>query len=467
MLAEQISSRATGRPHRRRPGHTIRAAITTLLILFLLATPAAAEEPQGPLVLVTSFPPSLFEPFCAAFTARHPGVTILVRSKKTSAALTFIAERPEEPADLIWASAPDAFELLRDAGHLEQAFAALGAATPRFDDYPLDDPLGHYRGFALSGYGLMWNRPYLERLALPPPGTWNELTLPQYAGHVAITAPSRSGTMHLIVESILQSQGWEEGWATLLRLSGNLATITARSFGVPEGVVAGRFGVGATIDFFGLAAKATGAPVDFLYPEETLFLPASIGVVKRCRNRPAALAFVDFLLSAEGQALLCSPPISRLPISPAAYAAAPAGYPNPFRMERKPPSPPFDAGLSRHRYHLVNTLFDTMITYRQQPLRRAWRAVHQVERELLRQGRTDLRRQLERARKLLLQMPVSRDESRSEEMAGVFQRRSPGMTLSSPQNILEEQWRDFAAANIDLARLILTELLDSLGAAKP
>jgi phosphoglycerate transport regulatory protein PgtC len=448
MLAQKISCRQA----------------LALLLLFLLAVAAgpARAEPRGSLVIVTSFPPSMFAPFCAAFEARYPEVTTLVRSKKTAAALTFIAERPEEPADLVWASAPDAFELLRDGGHLEAAFPPLGEATARFDGYPLDDPQGYYRGFALSGYGLMWNRPYLQRLELPPPSSWAELALPRYAGHVAITTPSRSGTMHLIVETILQSQGWEEGWATLLQLAGNLATITARSFGVPEGVVAGRFGIGATIDFFGLAAKASGAPVDFVYPEGTLFLPASIALAKRSANREAAMAFVDFVLSGEGQSLLCQPEISRLPISSAAYATAPAGFPNPYTMKRDWPALTFDVGVSRLRYHLVNALFDSMLTYRQQPLRRVWTTVHRVEAELQHRHRPELHQPLATVKKLLVLMPVSDEESRAGELAGIFRRRSPGMASSSPQTILERQWQEFAGAHLEEAELLLAEILDSL-----
>ena len=40
--------------------------------------------------------------------------------------------------------------------------------------------------------------------------------------------------------------------------------------------------------------------------------------------------------SGEGQRLLFDPKISRLPVLPALYAKAPAGYPNPFSGKIKP-----------------------------------------------------------------------------------------------------------------------------------
>lgn len=70
-----------------------------------------------------------------------------------------------------------------------------------------------------------------------------------------MSAPSRSGTTHLTVEAILQGKGWQEGWATLKSISGNFKTVTERSFGVPDGVNSGSFGLGIVIDFFGLSSK--------------------------------------------------------------------------------------------------------------------------------------------------------------------------------------------------------------------
>jgi ABC-type Fe3+ transport system substrate-binding protein len=56
----------------------------------------------------------------------------------------------------------------------------------------------------------------------------------KYFNHLVISAPSRSGTTHLTVETILQAYGWEKGWALLLNAGGNMGSITDRSFGVPS-----------------------------------------------------------------------------------------------------------------------------------------------------------------------------------------------------------------------------------------
>ena len=51
-----------------------------------------------------------------------------------------------------------------------------------------------------------------------------------------------------------------------------------------------------------LRAKADGAKVEFVYPEEgSLVITEPIGMVKDCANSDQAKAFIDYILSEEGQ----------------------------------------------------------------------------------------------------------------------------------------------------------------------
>jgi len=114
-------------------------------------------------------------------------------------------------------------------------------------------------------------------------------------------------------------------------MAGNSAQVTERSFGVPDGINNGQFGAGPVIDFFGLAGKNSGFPVEFVYPAVTSIVPANIALVAGGKNTVEAKKFVQFALSQAGQELLLQPAISRLPVLP--YAALgskiPAGYPDP------------------------------------------------------------------------------------------------------------------------------------------
>ena len=307
-------------------GH--RLALAALLTLPAIAH---AQQLEDKLVIVTSFSKDLTAPFAQAFEKKHPGTRVEVQNRNTAAAVAFIRETRSSPPDIMWASAPDAFEVLKKNSLLQKYAPKAQGLAAKVGTYPVNDPDGFYVGFAASGYGIMYNTRYLRANSLPAPKEWDDLKKPVYFGHVGISAPSRSGTTHLTVETILQGEGWDKGWASLLEIGGNLAQVSDRSFGVPDAVNSGQYGIGIVIDFFGLSAKASGFPVEFVYPTVTTIVPANVGIIANAKNPKAAEAFVEFLLSEEGQQILLDPKIQRLPVRPATYDKAPAGYPNPFK----------------------------------------------------------------------------------------------------------------------------------------
>jgi phosphoglycerate transport regulatory protein PgtC len=355
-----------------------RSLSALILSLVLAAGPVwAANE----VVVLTSFPKELFETYKKAFEAATPGVKVVTKQQQTNQAVTYLRETKAKPdADIFWASSVDAFVTLKQEGLLDKTEIPrdIAARIPaKVADFPVHDPDGFYYGFAISGYGLMWNTRYLQAHKLPAPKEWVDLTDPRYFGHLVMSAPSRSGTTHLTVEVILQAYGWDKGWALLLNAGGNMATITERSFGAPEAVISGQSGIGVVIDFFGLSAIASGQPVDFVYPSLTAVVPASIAKVKGGPNADNAMKFISFVLSDAGQTLLFTQEVARLPVVPALYAKAPKGYPNPFQL--KLGGVKFDAKLSSARVNLVNALFDQLVTFRHAELKSAWNAIYQAQ----------------------------------------------------------------------------------------
>ena len=111
-------------------------------------------------------------------------------------------------------------------------------------------------------------------------------------------------------------------------------------------------------------------------------VPANVGIIANAKNQKAAEAFVEFLLSEEGQQILLDPKIQRLPVRPASYAKAPAGYPNPFSDKSLGAKVKFDADISEARYELVNSLFDRLITFRLKELNAAWKAIQDAEKKI-------------------------------------------------------------------------------------
>lgn len=289
------------------------------------------------MTVVTSLSQEMMRAYRVAFERQHPGIRLEIVAKSTAELLREVEQRPAgKRPDIVWASSIEAFVLLARKGLLQPAPELRNPQVPaKVGPHALNDASGRYFGQSLSGYGVMWNSDYLRQRQIREPQEWQDLAQPAYAGHVVLSAPSRSGTTHLMVESMLQGLGWEQGWALLLQLAGNAAEITPDSYAVPRGIARGSYGAGLVIDAFGLAAKYSGMPVDFAYATMAPVLPASIGLVAGALNPDEAKRFMAFTLSPPGQQLLLDPRINRLPVLPAAVLHMPAGYPDPYLQAQR------------------------------------------------------------------------------------------------------------------------------------
>jgi ABC-type Fe3+ transport system substrate-binding protein len=421
--------------------------LLSALTLCLTTSSLQAKE----LVIVTSFPKELFENYKKAFEAKYPGINVVINSKQTNAGVTYLRETKAKPeADIFWVSAPDAFQTLKNDGLLEKYAPPkeiMAKIPSKIGNFPVHDPDGAYFGFAVSGYGLMWNKNYLKGHKLPAPKEWTDLANPKYHGHLVISAPSRSGTTHLTIEVILQAYGWEKGWNLLLNAGGNMGAITERSFGVPEAVISGQYGIGVVIDFFGLSGIASGQPVDFIYPSLTSVVPASVGIVKGAPNMENAKTFVNYLLSEPGQMLLFTPDIARLPVVPDLYLKGPSNYPNPFKT--KMGGVDFNDRLSSGRRDIVNSLYDHIITFRHNELKAAWASIYKAEEAAAKSRGPNVAQAqglIGEAKILASGVPIDEKKAGDKEIAAAFRGKS-GLKAQ-----METEWENFARANYAKAK---------------
>jgi len=418
--------------------HSVAAAALIGTALFT----SAVFAQTGKVTVVTSFSKDVTDPFKQAFEKAHPGVTLDVQNRNTNAGVKFVEEtKANNQVDVFWASAPDAFEVLKGKGLLQKYKPKADGIPEKIGSYPINDPENFYSGFAASGYGIMWNDRYAKANKLPEPKDWQDLAKPVYFDHVAMAAPSRSGTTHLTIETILQGEGWDQGWRTIKEVSGNFSQITERSFGVPEAVNSGQVGFGIVIDFFAFSSQASGFPVKFVYPTVTTIVPANVGVIANAPNKAGAEAFVDYLISPAGQEVLLEPSIRRLPVNPAVYAKAPADYPNPFKDPSLGARVKFDVGVSEKRTNVVDVLYDQTVTFQLDTLKAATKAIHDAEAAIAKKDNAEAKALVKEARDLVAAMPITEQQASSPEIAGAF---TGGKEKGARQAELEQQWAAFA-----------------------
>ena len=134
-----------------------------LAALALTLTSGTALSIDGTLTIVTSYPTDTTNTFKAAFEKKYPEVKVEMLKKKTTAGIKYLQEiSASNTADMFWASAPDAFEVLKGDDLLVKYDVKVTGIPKNVGSFPINDPDGYYKGFAASGYGIMWNTRYLK-----------------------------------------------------------------------------------------------------------------------------------------------------------------------------------------------------------------------------------------------------------------------------------------------------------------
>jgi spermidine/putrescine-binding protein len=306
----------------------------------------------------------------------------------------------------------------------------------------------------IAGYGFVINLTYLDRHGLTVPESWTDLADPRYAGHVTLPVPSRIGFAPTITEILLQSYGWEAGWALLARIAAHSALISGRNDDFLGAVTRGETGIGITIDFFAAQAIARGAPLRFIYPSANAFEPATIAIPKTAPHPQAALDYVTFVLSAPGQSLLIDRDVRRLAVRPDSYRDAPPDYFNPWD-ERVTASLRFDQTLFVCRRDIDNALFDSMITTPRAQTASLWAGIAQRRRAPL---SLETAQRLDQAEQALTAVPST--EAEANRLAPIFAGGGRAGSPRTPEAVTAEaRWTGIVAAHLDQAGAAVADAL--------
>lgn len=257
---------------------------------------AGAQGATGKLVLYTSQPERDASQTVAAYRKANPGVEVeTFRSGTTEVmgklAAEFAAGAPRADVLLI-ADAASMETLKKENRLLPYPEAQVGDLNP--ESYDKDRT---YFGSKLITTGIAVNTSAKLR-----PKSFADLALPDYKGKVAMPSPLYSGAAAIMLGTMTSRP--DLGWAYFEKLkAGN--TIAVRGNGaVLTAVATGEKPYGVLVDFMAYNAKAKGSPVDFIFPAEgNPAVTEPVAILRTTRNPAAARAFVDFILSDEGQKL--------------------------------------------------------------------------------------------------------------------------------------------------------------------
>lgn len=408
------------------------------LCALCLAGTAQAETVR----VFTSYPQDMMDLYEQAFAKVRPDIQLDFQWGHAPDALTTLRRPDQGGVDVWWSPASNAFPVLAREGGLRRLGELAKGVETQVWGMPLGDAKGTYTAFEIAGYGFVLRPDYLARNHLQVPEDWPDLAKPDYAGHVVLPVPSTIGYAPAMIEIPLQHMGWDKGWGLWAAIAAN-AELMDGGGGVAmiNELAEGEKGIGLVMDFFVRPAKAEGKPVVFVYPAVSAVNPAHVGITAKAPHPEAAAAFVRFVLSEEGQRLLMSHGVARLPVRRALYASAPADYPRPFAARR--PTTVYDPDKALARQPVLKVLFDAYITDRHDRLVALFAAIRKAEARG-EQAKAD------KARALALELPVSEAEAADAALNAPVD-RSDGEAAQA----LRAKWGAVVSANTARAFAVL------------
>jgi len=310
--------------------------LTALLMGFMCFGGIATPQPiENELYLITPVSKDVHDPALKAFAAYakkkwNVDVKTSAVVQGTPVAYGQILEwRGKPQADVFWGGEGTLFDALAKEGLLDnvkipqKAWDEIPASIGKPVGLPLKDSKKFWVGTVLEPYGLIYQPKLLQRLGVTIKD-WDDLLNPKLKGHIAQCTPDRSSSSHASYEVILAMHGWEKGWEWLTKLAANTGIFTARSRDVPSVVSKGEFAVGFAVpSYMAFAELLGGYDVKFVYPSNAYVTPEPMAVLKGAPHAKAGHAFIEFLLSEEGQQLLSS--LGVYPITPKYKVQGPPG----------------------------------------------------------------------------------------------------------------------------------------------
>lgn len=186
---------------------------------------------------------------------------------------------------------------------LEQIPRELGGVT----FYEKD---GYWAGSVVSAFGFVYNATMLRRCGVAFPAQWQDLARPELADRITLADPAQSSSAAAAYLTVVRSgKDWPDGWARLLAMLANADRFSDSAGTAASGPLVGTALVAACIDFYG-ALRVAEAPGEIVYVSphgQTTFTPDPIAVLRKPPHPELAQEFVNFVLSARGQALWALP----------------------------------------------------------------------------------------------------------------------------------------------------------------
>jgi len=256
---------------------------------------------SGKLIVYSGRSEPLIQPVIAAFQAKYPQLEVLVKSGSNSQmANTLLEEKANPQADVFITTEVFTAHALSREGIFQSYEPAGYQNLP--DAYKAED--ASWVGLTQRMRVIMYNKDLVSQDELP--ASMFDLTDPKWKGQIA-AAGSTNASMQAQIASMIQLVGQEQTEAWLKGLMENEVTFFGGHSDVRKAVGAGEFKLGLVNHYYYYLQLAEGSNIGIIYPDQAtgemgiIANATTVAIIQGSNNPDAAKAFLDFLVSADGQ----------------------------------------------------------------------------------------------------------------------------------------------------------------------
>ena len=258
-----------------------------------------AAKAEGELVVYGSCEEDYLSAACAHFEELY-GIKVTYQRLSTGEVQAKIEEENGNPSADVWfGGTTDPYNVCAMEGLLE-SYEAENASHLLGEQYRDKD--GYWYGIYKGILGIMVNKDELDRMGLKAPADWQDLLKPEYEGLVWLSNYNTAGTAKLVINTMIQKYGHDEGIQYLKDLDKNIEVYTKSGSGPSKNV-----GTGECVVGIGFLHDGIAQIVDNGYENIGLVIPSTgtsfeIGataIFKGCAHPNAAKLWIEYALSPE------------------------------------------------------------------------------------------------------------------------------------------------------------------------
>ena len=259
----------------------------------------AAAQAEGELVVYGSCEEEYLAAACEHFEKLF-GIKTSYQRLSTGEVQAKIEEENGNPSADVWfGGTTDPYNVCAAEGLLE-AYEATNASHLTSDMYRAAD--GSWYGIYKGILGFMVNTDELTRMGIEAPQDWADLLKEEYKGLIWLSNYNTAGTAKLVINTMIQKYGHDEGIQYLVDLDKNIEVYTKSGSGPSKNV-----GTGECVIGIGFLHDGITQIVDNGYTNIQLIIPSSgtsfevgaTAIFKGAAHSNAAKLWIEYALSPE------------------------------------------------------------------------------------------------------------------------------------------------------------------------